>query len=137
MLWLAQIPASTPGEVGGWVLAAAAVLGFIYALLGIANQVRQFTAKPIEPTVLHDDRPVTHADVKKIEEEQKYMRERFHTLANDVHAIGLAQAKQPITMREMLDAALRPMQQKIDRMAVVTTAIGVKIGIPSVLDGEE
>ena len=130
---LAQQP--DPGLLGSWVNILVFILGGLFALLGIANQIKQLLAGPPSPG--HDDRPVTHADVKKIEEEQKYMRDRIHTLSQDIHNIGLTQERQSLKMREMIDSALKPMQAKLDKVAVITTAIGVKIGIPSVIDGEE
>jgi hypothetical protein len=149
----AQMQATNPDEAGRWMFGAAAVMAFIGTLVYVANQVKVLLAKPpAPPPPLPDDRPVTQADLKKIIddqadsvtqadinpiiEEQKYARERMHTLSQEVHNMGLAQAKQPMEVMKMIGDAIKPLQAKVDKVYTLMAAIGVQLKIPVAIDGE-
>lgn len=151
---IAQIPNATPGEIGAWLVSAAAIIAIIVLVLTGLNQAKQLRAKPIKVKRPIDERFVTRAEHDRLEKElteritsgqksltdkfdkhEDYTHSRFHELAQQVQNLGLKIAEQPHDTREMIDKALIPLMSKLDIVSTTVTAIAVKVGITPVSDG--
>lgn len=134
---LAQIPIqnATPSQLGEWLIPLAALLGIGLMLLSALNQWKQYHAKPAEPPPPErGEMPVTRAEMEKLEHDlstqlgkyEEYTRTRLHELANAIQAVGMKQATQPVEVRSMIDAAIKPMSEKIDKMALMMAVLVAK-----------
>lgn len=132
---LSQIPTSSPGELGAWLVALAGVVGIIVLILTGLNQYRQWTTPVLKPRRSPDEKFVTRAELKaicdQIDKHETYTHQRFHDVNNSIHAVTLKLESQPNAMRQMIDAAIGPLSTKIDRMAVTIAAIGARLNLPS------
>ena len=134
---LAQVPNSTAGEIGAWIIAFAGVAAILVLLLTGVNQWRQLVAKPAKLKVPMADRYITRAEHEKTEmkilqrmdRHEEYTRERLHELGNTMQAVNLKVASQPSEMRSMLDVAIQPLHRKIDSVATLVAALSAKAGI--------
>lgn len=128
------MPQSTPAEIGTWLIPAVAVFGIGILVLRGMNEWKVWRAAP---KVDRDGETVTRAELEKIERElsgqftrhEGYTRDRLHELSNSLQTLSNKFAGQPMETRIMIDAAMRPIQEKVDVMSVTVAAIGAKMGI--------
>jgi succinylglutamate desuccinylase len=157
---IAQIPTSTFGELGNWLVAMAGVLGIIALLLTCVTQARQLLSPKPKDRRPASERFVTRAEVEKTEmkilaefakaersmvekidkaqaamtselgKHETYTHERMHSLANNVHVLTLKLAEQRVEMRQMIDSAMVPVNRKLDMLVKSVAALTVKAGLP-------
>jgi hypothetical protein len=150
----AQIPSSTPSGMGEWLVGFAAAVGIIVLILTGMNQWKQFMRPARKVRRAFAERFVTKAELKQavetlteqmtryettlgaaLSKHEDYTHRRLHELSNAVNNVTLKVAEQTALMRELVIEGLKPICAKVDRLAVTTTAIAVRLQLPVQVDG--